>query len=146
MLMNRTQRKALRFAFKLMRGDFRNELLPYVSGYWIEPDRDPERPYLDEATFVDLTMRGCLECRAFIHREVVWMYRLSREGCEALGLEYPLRLLIGKEVLRRRLNGVPHNGHLRRFPLPPRNQRPRHMHDANFHTQRRAYFRRGGIK
>jgi hypothetical protein len=142
--MNRTQRKALRFAFKLMRGDFRNELLPYVSGYWIEPDRDPERPYLNEAIFVDLTMRGYMECRAFISREVVWMYRLSREGSEVLGLEYPLRLVIGKEVLRRHLNGIPYNGLLRRFPLPPRNQRPRHMNDANFHTQRRAYFRRGG--
>src|SRR5262245_18971461 len=102
--MTKTQRKALRFAFKLMRGDYRDDILPYVSGYWIEPDRDPERPYLDEATFTTLTMLGYFECRAFISREIVWMYRIARAGCEMIWKEYPLRLIIGKDMLRRRLN------------------------------------------
>jgi hypothetical protein len=139
--MTKTQRKALRFAFKLMRGDYRNDIIPYVSGYWIQPDRDPERPYLDEATFTELTMLGYFECRAFISRELVWMYRIAREGCEAIGVEYPLRLIIGKDMLRRRLNGKP-NGHLRRFPLPPREKRPK-FDNYNFHTRRLPYFRRG---
>lgn len=142
--MTKSQRKALRFAFKLMRGDFRNEMLPYVSGYWILPDRDPDRPYLDEATFTDLMMLGYVECRAFLSRELTWMYRISREGCDAMGWEYPLRLVIGKEMLRRRLNGASSNGHLRRFPLPPREKRPKYDNHNNFHTRRQAYFRRGG--
>ncbi|MFN8373838.1 MAG: hypothetical protein U0694_13300 [Anaerolineae bacterium] len=140
--MTRSQRKALRFAFKLMRGDYRNEMLPYVSGFWIYPDRDPERPYLDEATFTDLMMLGYVECRAFLGKEMQWMYRISREGCVAMGWDYPLRLIIGKEMLRRRLNSKP-NGHLRRFPLPPREKRPK-FDNQNFHTRRQAYFRRGG--
>ncbi len=142
--MTKSQRKALRFALKLMRGDYRNEMLPYVSGYWIQPDRDPERPYLDETTFTDLEMLGYVECRAFISRQIVWMYRISRAGCDAIGREYPLRLIIGKEMLRRRLNVKP-SGNLRRFPLPPRKERP-NFDNHNFHTKRQAYFRRGGIK
>ena len=141
--MTRSQRKTLRFALKLMRGDYRNEMLPYVSGYWIEPDRDPERSYLDEATFTELMMMGFLECRVFLNRQMRWMYRITREGCEAIGLDYPLRLIIGKEMLRRRLGySRPYSQHLRRFPLPPRQKHPK-FDNHNFHTKRQSYFRRG---
>ena len=71
-LLSKHERKALRFAYDLMRGAY-TTYLPYVyglilryedgkmlvrPGYWIEPDRDPDRPYLNEIIFTHLMVRG----------------------------------------------------------------------------------------
>ncbi|NWF69070.1 MAG: hypothetical protein HXY40_08290 [Chloroflexi bacterium] len=136
--MTPTQRKALRFAYQLMRGDFRQHYLPYTSGHWFLPDKDPAKPYLDEANLSALHMSGWLECRAFLRSDMQWLYRITREGCAVLGVDWPLRLIISAQV-RQRLQ-APRNGYQRRLPLPPRAQLPRHHFHRlppNFHTLRR---------
>ncbi len=81
-----------------------SEYLPFVRGntlrtpdggihfynrHWIEPDRAHDRVYLSEDVLVSLEMHGYMEARPVFH-EQVWLYRITRDGCDALGVEYPL--------------------------------------------------------
>lgn len=99
----KSHRRALRFAYELMLGEHIS-YLPYVHGivlrrtnrglkllpgYWIEPDKDPERAYLNETTFAQLTMHDYFECQQFLPGPL-WLYKLTREGCAAMGWEWPL--------------------------------------------------------
>lgn len=101
------QRKALRFAYSLMRGEYNRAYLPYVHGiilrrtngklilrpgYWIEPDQDPERTYLNETIFTHLTMSGYFECQQFLPGPK-WLYRLTRDGCAMMGWKWPFDTL-----------------------------------------------------
>jgi hypothetical protein len=101
--MSKSQKKALRFAYKLLCGDYRGEWIPYASptipydlrnggeemiAPWIEPDRDKARPYLNEETFMALVMNGYFETQCFMPDEV-WLYRISRDGCAKLGWAWP---------------------------------------------------------
>lgn len=106
--MNKTSKKALRFAYDLLSGRYRTAGLPYVYASvprdlrgeaadspapWIEPDRDPERPYLNEEVLAALVMRGYLETQRFERTNgsgPVWLYRLSPDGCAKLGWAWPL--------------------------------------------------------
>ncbi|MCU0496336.1 MAG: hypothetical protein MUF87_03170 [Anaerolineae bacterium] len=82
--MTREQKQVLHFAYQVTIGDCN---APYIRfGKWIEPDRDSERPYINEAIFADLVMRGLMECRHFGDR---WLYRITPEGCAAIGKTYP---------------------------------------------------------
>lgn len=98
------QRKALRFAYEIMRGEINTIFVPYVhgiilqringklllrSGAWIEPDQDPEKPYLNESIFTRLTMHGHFECQQFLPGPK-WLYRITRDGCLAMGWKWPL--------------------------------------------------------
>ncbi len=101
--MKSTHRRALKYAYHALRGDFADAPGPALRGeglhdpahpisrfenHWIQPDADPERSYLNEAVCVDLEMRGYFECRMFLPGPV-WLYRLTAEGCRAVGLRYP---------------------------------------------------------
>lgn len=101
----KAERKALRFAYELIRGT-QTRYLPYVHGLllqrqgdkiilrsagWIEPDQDPERPYLNETIFTRLMMLNYFECDQFLS-DSLWLYRLSRDGCSAMGWDWPLRI------------------------------------------------------
>lgn len=112
--MTSLQKRALRFAYRLLRGDYKDEYLPYVhrsvprsyaiqQGLWIEPDQDPERPFLNEDTFTALVMRGYFERAPFdptqqrttqsvleSDADPIWLYRLTRQGCVLLGWDWPL--------------------------------------------------------
>jgi hypothetical protein len=125
--MNKTHKRALRFAYDLLRGEYRG--LPYIRASipidlrlspgqdavdlarmpWIEPDQDPERPYLNEAVFTELALRGWMECAAFPnfglsislraepalrvnghgHNDRVWLYRITPVGCAVMGWDWP---------------------------------------------------------
>lgn len=105
--MNKAYKKALRFAYDLLKGRYPNGQLqyvypsvpadlrgdaPYSPAPWIEPDRDPQRPYLNEAVLAALVMRGYLETQAFEHisgQGPVWLYRLTADGCAKLGWDWP---------------------------------------------------------
>jgi len=76
--MTRSQRKALRFAYRLLRGDFASRYLPYTSGHWIEPDHASDRPYLNEEILTALVVRGFMECDSFFRSETVYLYRITR--------------------------------------------------------------------
>jgi hypothetical protein len=107
--LSKYERKALRFAYDLMRGNhsgyvpyvhglilrYENGKIHLLPGYWIEPDRDPDRPYLNEVTFTQLTVRGFLECQQFLPGlpGPLWLYRLTRAGCAAMGWDWPLTRL-----------------------------------------------------
>jgi hypothetical protein len=101
--MTKAQKAALRFAYDLLQGRFNEQLntLPAIrvivpseqtptanSGLWLEPDRDTERDYLNEAICSALVVRGYLECREFPPNRL-WLYRITPEGCAALGKMYP---------------------------------------------------------
>ncbi len=116
--MTKDQKAALRFAYDALRGRFNDRLatLPGVhvlnhadvtdhprlngnghqpapdgpsrAGIWLEPDRDPERLYLNEAVFAALVMRGFMECQRFAPASL-WLYRITPEGCTAIGRVYP---------------------------------------------------------
>jgi hypothetical protein len=102
---DKAQRKALRFAYDLMRGCIGgSEYLSYVRGkalrtpdgrthfyhrYWIEPDRAEDRPYLSEDVLAALEMLGYMETIR-VTRQPIWLYRITRDGCDALGVDYPL--------------------------------------------------------
>lgn len=88
--MTKSQKKALRFAYRLMCGDLNEQFLPYTSGAWIEPDHDPLRPYLDETIFSALTMRGYMDCQTFKRDRVVYLYRITPAGCAVLGCPWPI--------------------------------------------------------
>lgn len=103
--LSKAQRKALRFSYKLLCGDYENEYLPYVyetlthdsagdivrRQEWIEPDRaNPGRSFLNEDTFAALEMRGYMEAKQFMP-DGKWLYRLTRDGARAMGWEWPLR-------------------------------------------------------
>ncbi len=120
--LSKTQRKALIFAHDLMRGRIEgSSFLPYVRGttlplsdgrvwhlrrHWIEPDRDPLRPYLSEDIFSTLVMGGCMEER-LATPDHVWVYRITRDGCDAIGRVYPPTAEsaenISDRMIRRRL-------------------------------------------
>lgn len=100
--LTKAQRKALRFAYKLMRGDYQHDYFAFVyltvsytsdgslsqRQEWIEPDRADSKPYLSEDTLVALEMQGYMEAREF--SDGTWRYRLTRAGCMALGWDWPL--------------------------------------------------------
>lgn len=88
--MKKVHKKALRFAYRLMRGDYRGHYLPYASGHWIEPDRAPDRPYLSEDVFVELLMQDYFECIPILRPDTIYIYRITRAGCEVMGWDYPL--------------------------------------------------------
>ncbi|NDJ59508.1 MAG: hypothetical protein GYB67_00195 [Chloroflexi bacterium] len=94
--LTKAQRKALRFAYKLRRGDYRSLYLSYIYGglngqdgrHWIEPDRASRgRAYLNEATFAALEMDGYLESR-LVYNRTIWLYRITQRGAKALGWEW----------------------------------------------------------
>lgn len=141
--MTRSQKKALRFAYALLRGDHDNDFLPYVHavmhryqskrrGEWIEPDRDPKRPYLNEAVLSALALRGYFTCEEI---EGKWLYRLTKRGCEAMGWDWPLTpnytVTINRRPNRRiTQNLTPFQG--RHSKRPGRNNQP--FHD-DFHLR-----------
>lgn len=93
--MTRDQKAALRFAYNLLHRNITD--LPGVhltsaatstAGLWLEPDRHPEHHYLNEAVFTTLVMRGLMECRQF-PPDSLWLYRITPEGCTAIGKVYP---------------------------------------------------------
>jgi hypothetical protein len=98
----KAERKALRFAYDLICGTA-SSYFAYTHGLvlhslagkwilrhagWIEPDRDPTRLFLNEAVFTRLLMAGYFECD-YSAPSGLWLYRLSREGCRAMGWEWP---------------------------------------------------------
>lgn len=95
--MRKNHKKALRFAYDILCGRYAD--LPYVHVLlqngattrrcWIEPDRDVERPYLNEAVFADLEVRGYME-RQPRPPGPLWLYRISPEGCRVMGWTWPL--------------------------------------------------------
>ncbi|MBC7871817.1 MAG: hypothetical protein H7Y09_13320 [Chitinophagaceae bacterium] len=102
-IMPKSQKKALRFAYDLLCGRYRGKVPFYVHATvprdlrgqaeespapWIEPDFDARRPYLNEAVFTALVMKGYFECQVF-EPGTVWLYRLSRDGCAKLGWKWP---------------------------------------------------------
>jgi len=103
--MKRRHRKALKYAFRALRGDYEQNPGPALRGdglidpdrpisrfanHWLQPDGDPDRPYLDESACVYLEMRGYMECRRFTPGPV-WLYRITPEGCLAIGKSYPVK-------------------------------------------------------
>jgi hypothetical protein len=52
------------------------------------PDTDPTLEYLNEAVCSTLVMSGHLEVRNF-QAEQLWRYRITPEGCQAIGKHYP---------------------------------------------------------
>jgi hypothetical protein len=120
--MTKSQKKALRFAYRLMCGDYTGQFLIYTAGYWIEPDHDPTRPYLDENVFMELVMRGYMECQTFERDRTVYLYRITPEGCAAMGWTYPFH-----KNLRRHNGFHPYfDGHRRgrHVPFPPHRHPP----------------------
>lgn len=102
--LSKSQRKALIFAHDLMSGRIDTNYLPYVRGsavrltngttwryqrHWIEPDHDPRRWFLSEDIFMSLVMLGYMETRS-IPPDQIWIYRITRDGCNAIGRTYPL--------------------------------------------------------
>lgn len=114
---SKPQRKALLFAHDLMRGSIDVGRLPYVRGttlkltdgttwryyrHWIEPDCDPYRPFLSEDVFMSLVMMGYMETRT-LPPDSIWVYRITRDGCDAVGRNYPLYSPHVMEQIRDRL-------------------------------------------
>jgi hypothetical protein len=118
--MTKSQKRALRFAYRLMRGDFNEQLLTFTSGNWIEPDRDISRPYLDESVFTELLMRGYLECQMVERERTVYLYKITPEGCAAMGRSYPLN----KNLRSRSTQHPLFNPRGRHVPYPPRRHPP----------------------
>jgi hypothetical protein len=126
--MTELQKKALRFAYQLLSRAYKSDFLPYVSiGGWIEPDRAPDKPYLNEDNLMALVMLGYFECKAFMRADKVWLYRISREGCAVMGWEYPLRLI---HTNGSRPSHLPPNHTRPKLPRPPRDTRPGHVKGA----------------
>ena len=63
------------------------------------------RPYLSEDVFSTLVMGGCMEERLALP-DRVWVYRITRDGCDAIGRIYPpiaeTLESIGERMIRRR--------------------------------------------
>jgi hypothetical protein len=120
--MTKSQKKALRFAYRLMRGDYAGLYFPFTIGYWIEPDHDPNRPYLDESVLTDLVMRGYMECQTFERNREVYLYRITPEGCASMGWRYPLH----KSLYQRNHWHPLFDAHqrARHVPYPPRRHPP----------------------
>ncbi|MDX2161742.1 MAG: hypothetical protein SF162_10485 [bacterium] len=115
--LSKAQRKALCFAHDLMRGSIDARYLPYVRGtttliadgrtwryhrHWIEADQDPTRPYLNEDICTALVMMGYMETRP-LTPDAIWMYRITRDGCDAIGRVYPFYTVQVMETIRSRL-------------------------------------------
>jgi hypothetical protein len=95
------ERKALRFAYELALG-LHPLPLPYVyraqmangAGAlisvrpWIAPDQAADRPYLSEDVLSALEMKGYMEA-AYHAPAGLWVFRLTREGCMAMGWDLP---------------------------------------------------------
>lgn len=116
--MTKSQKKALRFAYRLMCGDFNEHFLTYTSGSWIEPDHDPLRPYLDENVLTELTIRGYMDCQTFKRDRVVYLYRITPEGCAAMGWLWPINHPAQSYTRQHPLFDM--RGRSRQIPLPPR--------------------------
>ncbi|MBC8172229.1 MAG: hypothetical protein H7X77_11170 [Anaerolineae bacterium] len=93
--MTRDQKAALRFAYNLLHnltpdlpGVHVTNAATSTAGLWLEPDRHPEHTYLNEAVFSTLVVRGLMECRQF-PPDALWLYRITPEGCTAIGKVYP---------------------------------------------------------
>lgn len=137
------QRKALRFAYELMRGEHNSNYLPFVHGIilrrtngklllrsacWMEPDQDDERPYLNETVFTHLTMNGYFECQQFLPGPK-WLYRLTREGTSIMGWKWPLDSL-----------------HIQNGHVPPITRLQQQEEFQNRRNLRNAQFRSGKEK
>lgn len=112
--------------------------------HWIEPDRADDRPYLSEDVFVALEMLGYMETLA-VTRQPIWLYRITRDGCDALGVEYPLysdesKAQYGDRLVARRARELEERAGLygrRRFD-PNRNAMPRRwVQQMNFNYRAR---------
>ncbi|GAB4517788.1 MAG: hypothetical protein OHK0046_24710 [Anaerolineae bacterium] len=159
--MTKSQKKALRFAYDLLRGEFNHLRLPYVyaplyrhqfnhQGDWIEPDQDPTRPFLNEATFSALMLKGYFECDVFPandHADGRWLYRLTKRGCEAMGWDWPLTppytVIINRKPNRHMTRNLRpfsgrHRKRARRGASPPFYDDPylRPPRNHNLHTNR----------
>ena len=132
--MTKSQKKALRFAYRLMCGDFNRQFLTYTSGSWIEPDHDPLRPYLDESVFSDLAMRGYLECQTFLRDRTVYLYRITPEGCAVMGWLWP-----ALRQQKRHPSFFDAPGRSRHVPYPPR-QHPAVFGGRSIRAMRRMYY------
>ena len=117
--LTKSQRKALIFAHDLMHNCVESAYLPYVRGttyrtgdgmtwqnhrHWIEPDQDGSRPFLNEDVFSSLEMVGYMELRAVQQPQALWIYRITREGCDAIGRDYPLYPAHVMDRIRSRLH------------------------------------------
>lgn len=91
--MTKAQKAALRHAYSLIQSRYENDILTSNSRTnalhgWLLPDTDPTLDYLNEAVCAALVVRGHMECRIF-HAEKIWRYRITPEGCAAIGKPYP---------------------------------------------------------
>jgi hypothetical protein len=131
--MKKAHKKALKFAYHLMSGEFAGRYLPYVVGHWIEPDRAPNRSYLNEEIFVELLMRDYFESISTLRSDKVYLYRITRAGCEAMGWDYPLAKATYK-------NG--HHKIQKARHLPPRWHPPtlRKRGQPQYHASARDWF------
>jgi hypothetical protein len=134
--MHKSHKKALRFAYDLLCGHYRGQVLSYVYSTvprdlrgdaefspapWIEPDRDATRAYLNEGVFTTLVMNGYFECQPFLPGPV-WLYRLSRDGCAKMGWTWPTHLVYPLTLWQ------DHKASLARFHKPPRRFEDRQPH------------------
>ncbi len=137
--MTKNQKKALRFAYDVLRGRYAENRPLYIypsvpldfrhspDYHWIEPDQDPDRPYLNEGVFSDLVVRGYMEVLLLIPGRR-WVYRLSPEGCTTLGKEWPLYSDKLRSLSRRASNRVTQ---LKRPNDPHRFTRPKPRSDPH---------------
>lgn len=91
--MTKAQKSTLRYAYHLIQAHYQNRTyLTQISHNaiqgWLVPDTDPTLEYLNEAVCATLVMSGHLECRNF-QAEQLWRYRITPEGCAAIGKHYP---------------------------------------------------------
>ncbi len=150
--MKRAHKRALRFALDVMQGahqelDYIHHAVPEnlrrpagpQRRHWIEPDRDPDRPYLNETFFTDLELRGYLERQRF-PTTTLWIYRITPEGCAVLGETYPLYHRYTLLLPRVRQRPFPHpTQDPRELKFSHRYRRSRMKDDPYRHTRQKDY-------
>ncbi len=92
LIMTKAQKAALRHAYSLIQSRYENDTSTTSPTHplqgWLLPDSDPTLDYLNEAVCAALVVRGHMECRIF-QAEKIWRYRITPEGCAAIGRPYP---------------------------------------------------------
>jgi hypothetical protein len=148
--MTKAQKAALRFAYDLLRGRYNNQLATLAGvrmivasdaiaagkpaeikniGVWLEPDKSTDHDYLNEAVFAALVVRGFMECRSFPPNKL-WLYRITPEGCTAIGKLYPGSSHITQQIprkFRQRQSRDPHHP----LTLPPDHRDPHRFRRSN---------------